>query len=182
MTELLAEYIAAVESMTAADIENLEAQGCRPEIISGLLVDPGISLLGKVCAITHTDGTWAPSDLGQWRYATPAIDGDLIDLIAWQPSAPAKMFTRTGLASLVNVEAVMMAHYSAEPLFLHSNILSWFKADSVGAVPVRFDAGLALALGGVEVICDTPQLARKVAAACDIGRPKISYIRKMEAA
>jgi hypothetical protein len=177
---LIAEYVAAVENMTAADLESLEANGCRPEIASGLLLD--LPPIGKLRATIYRDGSWQPSDLGRPHYICAVLDGDLIDLIAWKPSNPSMTFSRTGVSSLLNPEAVFQAYLAREPVFVFTDTLEWLRGDCNGIVPLRFDAGLAFHLGDAGLLCQTPELAHRIQATYGLGRPEITYLDTRKAA
>lgn len=176
---LEAEFCDAVAAMAAADFSDLEALGARREIVSGLF--SAFPPVGKLKIQAFNDGSWQPHESGAPAYVTLVIENNnILDLIAWRPNSTT--FTHTGFANLINPDAIATARWADEPIYLHSNPLGWLRADCVGAVPVRFDAGLALTLGSVSVVCDSAVLARKLSDACRIPQPKISYKKTLKEA
>lgn len=175
------EYIAAVETMNAADFSHLEHIGCRREIVGGLLLE--LPPVGKLRAQTFKDGSWQPSNMGHPYHVSPTIDGDeLTDIVAWSLSIPSKTFTRTGIGALIGADAISAARWNDEPVFAFTDPLEWLRGDCRGIAPLRYDAGLALALGCVDIIAQTPALARRIKSACAIPQPKISFVKLREAA
>jgi hypothetical protein len=175
-----AEFCNSVAAMTAADFESLEALGAGREIVSGMFTE--IPPVGTTKAQTFKDGSWQPSDHGKPHYVCSVIDGDLIDLIAWGPSDPSKMYHRTGIATMIGIDAIAKARWADEPVFAFSDPLEWLRGDCRGVVPVRFDTDLAIALGSVDIVAQTPALARRIKSAFALPEPKISHMKLQEAA
>lgn len=63
----------------------------------------------------------------------------LIDLIAWQPNRPEVWWYRTGRGVILNKCAYDEAHYSGEPITLHTTPLQWLQANCRGACHLPYN-------------------------------------------
>lgn len=81
--------------------------------------------------IDHQRYIWEPVEDGERVFVVPCWDGPacafgnpcrhespLIDLVAWRPAEPARLYRRTGDAWVIGIEGVNLAVESGEPLSL----------------------------------------------------------------
>jgi hypothetical protein len=79
-------------------------------------------------------------------------DCELVDLLAWFPDAPARWWTRFGLAVFAGEEAVERAALFGKTLRLHETPLDWLRADCAGAVVLDPQADIRLDIENVAAI------------------------------
>jgi len=146
--ELLGEMRAASAAITPADVDELVAAGVAPENASWLI---GVT---RISHIPDT-GLYEPDDeVGAWAFITPirvedaatpesrdpercVRHGDIIDLVAWDTSAPHEWALRAGLAG--SAGCVEPQYLDPEPVRVHRSILAWFRAGCRGVVPLSRD-------------------------------------------
>ncbi|HJQ58018.1 MAG TPA: hypothetical protein VJ890_14000 [Vineibacter sp.] len=95
----------------------------------------------------------------------PAMDdGDVVDLIAWQPDRPEQLYRRDGLAWCIGSDAYESAlcQKRASPLAVHGNVYSWLKASGAGVLIVHWPHA-AMHLAVVQTLtAATPEIQRRL--------------------
>jgi hypothetical protein len=121
--------------------------------------------LGKIRAALFAD-LWEPNSNGFEVIVCPVFDGPiedpqitgfypspLIDLVAWEPNRPEKLYRRTGEGLALGIVAINRARDACKPLLLFETAEDWIKAggDRAGAVILETGATLDL-LAGIPVV------------------------------
>lgn len=180
--DLIGEYLAAVEALTNADIERLETMGVPPEVASGLVTP--YPPLGKVRADVRDSGTYQPNMDGTAFYVCPVASGDLpnldvLDLAAWRPSEPEKVYLRADIATILGPDATLEAHLWQKPLLVAARPLDWLRNRCQGVAVLRWTPGLPLYLGsGPALWCRDETTAAKIHAAYQMHIPEISHFEE----
>lgn len=117
--------------------------------------------------------TWAPDEAGDKVLVIPVWDGPacefdaphrhlapLIDLVAWRPAEPHRLYRRTGDGAVVGIEGVSLALETGDPLRLFRSPADFVRhggergPDAFAAVLIDPAAAFCALEGIAEVICD----------------------------
>lgn len=72
---------------------------------------------------------------------TPVYDGcDLIDLISWQTSFPARWLWRCGAAWALGIDSIASNNWTDDPLQIFATPLDWLRGGADGLVILDWDA------------------------------------------
>lgn len=120
-----------------------------------------------------------------WLHKSP-----LVDLVAWRPGVPLRLFRRSGEGLVIGIEAIDLAVESDEPLRLFQSVADFIRhggergPGGFAAVVVN-PAATWWALEGVrQVVCDNYEHALNVDRALDEQRqkPRVAFHEKGRAA
>lgn len=136
--ELLDEFVTLTLRPNGAEIAWLRRQGVR-----GWSPLTGSIQRGNI-EVHETLFDFGPNGSPAFIHPIFDGDGDVIDLIAWRPSAPSRWWLRTGIATMLGEVAVHACYVHESPLRLHRTPLNWLRRSGWGAVPLdwqcaRFD-------------------------------------------
>ncbi len=180
---LIREFTAYVDNLTDKHFGWLVEKG-----LSRSTLFSGASVVGIERVQTHEDGSWCPSPYGRPVLTIPVgcrgpkdIEWqEIIDLVALQPSEPAKWFFRTNLGVILGEEEFDYASQNSQPVLLVSNPFEWLKAKTHAVCILNWQAIHApFWFEGQRILCDTPQLAKRLEHALKPAQPHVS-IRVME--
>lgn len=111
----------------------------------------GPAVLGKQRIRPHRDGSYEPDPEGKPALVVPVSDSytsdnfDPIDLIAFQPNRPHRLWHRTGAAPLMNVDAI----YRADVLGVWDSPLTWLRWNKHGVVILDWNLDPHFWFGGI---------------------------------
>ncbi len=97
-----------------------------------------------VCIEPRPDGTFLPSETGQWA-VTLAVDdreGRLVDFLAYLPSDPGTWWLRRREIPILGAETLSRAEFYQQPLRLFETPHAWLLARGRGAVVLDWDCDL----------------------------------------
>lgn len=109
---------------------------------------------------------YEPADHGQGAVLVGVRDdddGELIDIVAFDPERPAKFWRRTGAAVFLGWRAVEIADHYLEPLTLHPTPLHWLRHGCEGAVFLDLGRRLSFWTAGIsEIRTLSPDFGRAI--------------------
>jgi hypothetical protein len=157
---LAVEFCAAAMAASRVDVSALAAL-----CVSAAWLWSGPSRFGIAEIQPHRDGTYDPLPGGRRAIVLPArpIEGledhDPFDLVAFFPEKPRQWWTRHGVASLLNPDAVDRASILREGLRIWRTPLDWLIAKGEGIVILEPAVNLRLLLAGAErlIVADVEQ-------------------------
>lgn len=133
---------------------------------------------GVVFADVFSDGTWTPAPPGTGRRLLAMaveVDGEIIDIVAWQPRRPDIWWLRLGVATILGADAIDASHWRGEPVVLHETPEDWVRARGEGAVILDWSIDLYPILSlAPSVKCSTNLLAARLRKALDRPRLRIT--------
>jgi hypothetical protein len=97
-------------------------------------------LVGPECpphigaAFAELDGQlWQPTESGVLLLVVPEFAGDqLVDLLAYRPSAPSKVYLRTGHATVAGEDNLRAARFFGERILVHPMVEDYVRAGMTG--------------------------------------------------
>ena len=135
--------------------------------VSALVGDPIYGAIGLSKIRPSAEGLYDPTE-GPGRAAIllgvrDPDDGEIIDIVAFDPERPSKFWRRTGAAPFLGWECVDRAGHYGEPLTLFPDPLAWLRGGCAGAVWLDTDRSLSFWLATVPTIhATTPALGRAI--------------------
>lgn len=154
--DLEAEFREALAALERAHFcELTKHYGIPPKPIEDLLV--GIARINR---IPDTD-LYEPAPSGVLAYITPVRveepaspessdpwwyvrNGEIVDLVAWNPRRPSRWALLTGLGDWLG--CVPPQYFDPEPVQVWRSVLSWFRVGCRGLVPLSRDPAIAYSL------------------------------------
>lgn len=132
--DLPAELVAALDGRTESVVDWLHQHGVADSTMHEWPGPVGVSLI----EVSTKSGTYQPTEHGEPAIVHPVHDdgpySDIIDVVAWRPSEPARWWLRTGAAIMLGEHAVRHAYVYERPLSIHRTPLRWLAAYGNGAV------------------------------------------------
>jgi hypothetical protein len=116
---------------------------------------------GVIRARAGEDGLYLPGE-GDAHVVLPVVmDGDLVDIVAFRPSAPSEWMLRTGLGWALGLHRGLEPYTWGEPAVVRESPLDWMRADCTGLVVLDFAAPERRSLRCIRKIhCTTDRLTR----------------------
>ena len=148
--DLHGELIAAAKSVRQPHLDRLRSLGISPAVMAGIgrfQIPFGVTEAERL-----TDGYYRPGD-GPCHVISPVyVNGQLIDLIAWQTGDPTSLASRTGLSWALGEDCLTMRSAWERPVAIHATPLAWWIAACDGLCILDWAAPEIRELGLVEVI------------------------------
>ena len=150
--DLAAELEAAAGRVTQAHLDRLAALGIAPATIAGL-GRHAISF-GVAHIVGIEPGLYAPGD-GAPHIVQPVFENwALVDLVAWQTTAPDRWLRRTGAGWALNADnADFIDRFGGPPVLLHATPLDWLRAGATGTVILDWSSPRIERLRWHEEVC-----------------------------
>ncbi|MCH7833022.1 MAG: hypothetical protein IIC55_09155, partial [Proteobacteria bacterium] len=89
-------------------------------------------------------------------------DEGLIDIMAFEPSNPARWYLRLGNAVLLGLHNARLAVFEESPVMVHATPLDWLRADCAGVVVLDWKADLLSYLDGYGILVDDDTTRRRL--------------------
>jgi hypothetical protein len=119
---------------------------------------------GVVRAKPGADGLFLTGEGAPHMLLPVTMDGDLIDLVAFQPSAPSHWMLRTGLGWALGMDRGLEPYTWGDVPTVHETPLDWLRADCTGICVLDWSAPELHSLRGIaKIACATDQLAQTLA-------------------
>jgi hypothetical protein len=147
-----ARHLIALEKCGIADDELIAAAKVNPAALGALRVE----LCGGYCE---------PSPSGREMLVSGIHDyGVWIDWIAWHPSDPNQMWSRTGQGVVLGDywSAVHPVLGESDPLVIHANPLAYLGAGGVGCVPLDWNSAAIAFSGATRAVVPDYATARRL--------------------
>lgn len=158
--DLEGELIAAAKSVRQPHLDRLRSLGISPAVMAG--IGRFQTPFGVSGAERLSDGYYRPGD-GPCHVISPVyVDGQLIDLIAWQTRDPTSWASRTGLSWALGEDILTMRWAWERPVAVHATPLAWWIAACDGLCILDWAAPEIRDLGLVEVIEAEPTIASRL--------------------
>lgn len=195
--DLLSEMGAAIARLMVAEREDPKA--------AAWLARAGLSAVNRMMAggfgvasasLDRQRDLWTPVADGERVFVTPVWDGPacelgnpcrhpspLIDLVAYRPTEPHRLYSQTGAAALVGIEGMNHALDLGEPLRLHRSLEDFVRhggengPEGFAAVLIDPEAAWWALDGLSEIIADNLDHAEAIAALIEEQRPVAPTIR-----
>ena len=132
--------------------------------------------VAETCAATDiitTGTTWHPTlDAGQGAIIVPVTDAyeNYIDLVAYLPNDPKRMYLRNGTGQFLGDLHLNWARVYQRTCIVHENACQWLLAGMEGCVPLSTDA-MTLFMGCTE-INTTPEMFNSILRQLDLSYPR----------
>ena len=174
---LEAEMSAAASRVQQQHIDRLLALG----VPGASLAELGASqpLFGISPALPEQSHFYQPSD-GPAHIVMPVMDmGDMIDLIAWRSTNPARWFWRTGLGWALGTDW-LLPRWDDEPVRLFATPLDWLAGAGKGMCVLDWSAPEIREMAALEAIEADDMIGRKLLAILSkpVRLPRIVYRRE----
>ena len=120
---------------------------------------------GAVRITTNTNGTYEPSDDGEYAAVLGVHDrdGELVDLCVWFPDRSGHWWLRFGdECFFLGARALEVAAYFNDPIALHGAPQDWALAGGEGACVLRWDVDLRSWFEGVKRVDSHPAVAARL--------------------
>lgn len=164
MIDLAADCARASSNIRQAHIDRLLALDVPPEA----LADLGTRQLpfGADCIGVDDSGRWWPDPEGTSAIVLPVVEhGEVIDIVAFRSSQPARWWWRAGCASMLGQDLLDRSVWPGDKLLVVGTPLAWIAA--AGQACCILDWGLpdyeiAPLRDRNELVCDTPLLAGRL--------------------
>ena len=103
---------------------------------------------------THGDGSFVFAPDGEPAIVAKIHDanGDLADLVAWQPERPGRWWLRRGDIAVLGAHAAAVANYHGDSIRLIGTPQDWFQSGGNGACVLLWAAPLDELFGGVGTV------------------------------
>lgn len=158
MIDLIDELAEAAAAARPEHFDALVAAG-----VSSAYLRRGPARFGIAEIDVDGDGYYQPAPTGEAAFIIPAVplvapweDGfpveDVADLVAWFPRDPRRWWRRSGMAPILNPDAIDPAAWYRAPLDVRSTPLAWLRASGRGIVLLDPEANLRLWLGDVRTV------------------------------
>ena len=165
MVDLVGECVHAHWNVRRSHQDWLAAHGVSP--IAIYCPFPRLHGHFGVCRAQFHDNTYSPAPDGK-----PVIvmgvsehpDEGLIDLVAFEPSNPARWFLRLGNAVVLGLHNARLALFEESPVLVHGTPLDWLRADCRGVVVLDWTADILSRLEGYGCLAadrETGELLKK---------------------
>lgn len=89
-------------------------------------------------------------------------DEGLVDLVAFEPSNPARWFLRLGNAVVLGLHNARLALFEEAPVFIHATPLDWLRANCQGCAVLDWKADLLSHLDGEGVLAADDTIQRRL--------------------
>jgi hypothetical protein len=119
---------------------------------------------------------WEPSDRGKLLMVVGEYAGeDLVDLLAWRPSQPNRVYARTGIAAMAGENNLHTARFLREQILVHRTIEDYARSGFEGCCLFRNDFERLISLSNIDV--DDLELGERISAAHRAPPPWLPKIR-----
>jgi hypothetical protein len=154
----------AMSNVRQAHIDHVLALGVSPEAIAGLgtrQMPFGVERIG-----TDDAGRWWPDPEGKPAVVVPVIEwGELIDIVAFRSSQPARWWWRVGCGSILGADVMERSVWPGDKLLVVGTPLAWIAAEGQACCILDWglpDCEVAPLRDQNELVCDTAILAARL--------------------
>lgn len=172
--DLQGEMTAAAERVQQEHIDRMLSLGVPGRSIA--TIGATQAAFGISAAMPEPSYFYQPGD-GPAHVIMPVTEeGDLIDLIAWRSSNPARWFWRTGLGWALGTD-YLLPRWDNGPVQLHATPLDWLAAAGEGMCILDWSAPEIRELAALDAIEADEMIGRKLLAILSkpARLPRISY-------
>ena len=125
----------------------------------------------------HSNGTFAPTENGQWAVTLGVDDRDgrLVDFVAYFLIAPATWWLRRREIPILGAEKLSQAEFYQQPLRLFETPHDWLEARGDGVCVLSWDVDLLPIFQQVfPIVCQSARLKRRLKSSFNMHQPRIT--------
>ncbi len=138
---------------------------------------PGAPIFVMARISPHSNGTFVPTESGQWAVtlAVDDRDGRLVDFLAYRPCDPGTWWLRRRELPILGAETLSRAEFYQHPLRLFETPHAWLLARGGGAVVLDWDCDLHEIFKLVPRIhCQSARLKSRLKSSFNKHQPRIT--------
>ncbi len=138
---------------------------------------PGAPIFVMARISPHSNGTFAPTENGQWAVTLGVDDrdGQLVDFLAYRPGDPGTWWLRRREIPILGAETLSRAEFYQQPLRLFETPHDWLTARGVGVCVLSWDVDLLPIFQQVSpIVCQSARLKIHLKASFNKHQPRIT--------